>query len=952
MKAQEMVVGSKTNINVTLEEETIGLDEVVAVGYGTMKKSDLTGAISTVTSNVIDKSAGSNFLQAIQGKVAGVQILTSDGSPGGGYTIKIRGANSLTSGTSPLYVIDGFSMPISDDPANNPLAGINPLDIQSMEILKDASATSIYGAQGSNGVVLVTTKKGTAGIPKIGLVVKYGLSDMNNRINVLSPEDYAIRMAEVYASHFSQGLSSYSSKWDDIVAGQKWNVLNPHDWLSEITRVATKKSADLNFSGGKEGLTYIALFGVLDEEGIVINSKFNRVNGRFNVEQKLSSKSKIGSNLSFNARSLKGLMNDWREVGMITRAIYTDPYLGLVPFDTNDAFMNTVDPMTENPVNQVTDTQLDKKYKEFTGGLYFEYNLAKSLSFYTSYGVWAQDYKGTSYDGLTTWDGKTNNGRVQLETNEQYNATFENRLTFAKDYGKHSINAVGVFETKQYKYERIYNNATNLQDQTLAAFSASTSAIPSPVSYNENSYSMMSGLGRINYSFNGRYLLTTSLRADASSRFGKNNKWGYFPATAIAWRASEENFVKNLNLFSRLKFRGSFGITGNDQIPSYLSLPFLGSGRVVFRGSDGAENIQLAVAIGRIPNPDLAWEKTTQTNAGIDFGFLNNKLTFTADVYYKKTEDMLLDVQLPPNSGYYSATQNVGSMQNRGVELNMDVDVLSKKNFKWLLNFNISANRSKVLSLGDKYEMSFNRGVYHRVPNEVVLRVGEPIGTFYGFIQDGLYNNANEAANGPVANISIKAPGEVKFVDVNGDGIVDINDRVIIARTEPKHTGGFTNNFEWKGIDLSIFWRWSYGNDIINANIPNAIQTATRYNILQSAYNNLWFAGTNEDGNFPGYYNNGAWNYFRSDYVEDGSYLKLQNITVGYNFPKKITNALKVEKLRLSATGSNLYTLTRYSWFDPDVNTGWGTAAKVGPGVDLSGYPSSRTFLLSLELNF
>jgi TonB-linked SusC/RagA family outer membrane protein len=455
----------------------------------------------------------------------------------------------------------------------------------------------------------------------------------------------------------------------------------------------------------------------------------------------------------------------------------------------------------------------------------------------------------------------------------------------------------------------------------------------------------MSYLGRVNYTFSGRYLLTASLRADASSKFGTNNKWGYFPSVAVGWVASEEKFIENLNVFDLLKVRASYGVTGNNQIPSYSSLATLSTQRYVFNNTLYSGAVPASIA-----NPDLRWETTDQYNIGFDMGFFNNRLMINADYYYKKTTDLLLEVQLPLNSGFNKAIQNIGAISNRGWELAVNTVNIDNGKFKWTSSLTLSANRSEVLDLGDSDEMFFTRNFYHKVNNDILVREGEQIGIYYGYVEDQILNSENEIANSPEMKVLENSVGQVKLYDVNGDGIVNQSDQVPIAKTVPDFIGGINNQITYGNFDLNFFFRWSYGNDIVNGNITFLDRAGVDFWNTLPGYLDNRFSPLNPDGTVHGLIQDTYSNLMRSSYVEDGSFLKLDYVTLGYQYPQEQLNKLGIQSLRIFGRVTNPLMFTRYSWFDPEVSTGWGTVAQVGPGADVGTYPRATTYTIGLNI--
>lgn len=946
-KPKTIAIGKNRRFDIILDPSVTEMDEVVVVGYGSQRKSDIATAVASVNIKDIAKSNSAQTLEALQGKISGVQIIPTDGSLSSGMTFRIRGVNSVTGGTQPLFVIDGVPMPTQQitnedtETVNNPLLGLNPNDIESMEILKDAAAAAIYGAKGANGVVIITTKRGTASIkPKFTFSLTGGL-DMNPHIplEVLSPEEYAKKMLD-YGTYDSPNLINF---WQNVVDNKGWNDPSVHKWMDEITQVAKKYEANASISGGTKGTTYMLSLGYLNNTGIIKRSAFDRFTSRLNLNQEVNSKINIGINLSYSTSKDKNPVSDWSQSGVILNALQISPFLfypGLADI-MNYSNINIMSPLVA--VDQV---DINNRYSELNGNIYFNYKILKDLTFSTS-----ASYRQYSMDqnklwGSDTWYGQSERGRMEISNREENSWVYEARLQYAKSIKKHSFSLMGAFEASKWSMKDVYNKATNFEDMAVGIWGIDKGLVTYAPKYMYDSSQMVSFISRGTYTFDNKYVLNASLRVDGSSKFGANNKYGYFPAVSVAWRASEEEFIKKYDFISNLRVRTSFGMTGNNQIPSYQSLSQLENNKVVMNGN--------MVEIGRYPsnvtNDDLKWESQKQYNVGFDFGVLDNRFSITADFYYKRIDDMLLQVNIPSTSGYTKAWKNAGSMENKGMEFAINANWF-QGDFNWSTDFNISFYKNKILSLDKgQYQQFYDRGINAKITSDVLLRVGMPVGIYYGYISDGTYNNDTEIINGyPGPNLGL---GQLKVVDVNKDGVIDSNDRTPIADVNPKHTGGIVNTFSYKGFDLYAFFRWSYGNDVVNGNAYYLVGTTSINNILKSVYKDVWSTKTPEN-NYP-LYGRGTWgeSVLRSDLVEDGSFLRLQTLSLGYNFPTKVTRKMGLSKMRVAVTGTNLWLWTRYSGFDPEANTGYGTVARLAPGLDMSPYPRPRSFSLSIELGF
>ena len=946
-KPKTITIGKNRRFDIILDPSVTEMDEVVVVGYGSQRKSDIATAVASVNIKDIVNSSSTQTLQALQGKISGVQIIPTDGSLSSGMTFRIRGVNSVTGGTQPLFVIDGVPMPTQQitnedtETVNNPLLGLNPNDIESMEILKDAAAAAIYGAKGANGVVIITTKRGTASTkPKFTFSLTGGL-DMNPHIplEVLSPEEYAKKMLD-YGTYDSPNLINF---WQNVVDNKGWNDPSVHKWMDEITQVAKKYEANASISGGTKGTTYMLSLGYLNNTGIIKRSAFDRFTSRLNLNQEVDSKINIGINLSYSTSKDKNPVSDWSQSGVILNALQISPFLfypGLADI-MNYSNINIMSPLVA--VDQV---DINNRYSELNGNIYFNYKILKDLTFSTS-----TSYRQYSMDqnklwGSDTWYGQSERGRMEISNREENSWVYEARLQYAKSIKKHSFSLMGAFEASKWSMKDVYNKATNFEDMAVGIWGIDKGLVTYAPKYMYDSSQMVSFISRGTYTFDNKYVLNASLRIDGSSKFGANNKYGYFPAVSVAWRASEEEFIKKYDFISNLRVRTSFGMTGNNQIPSYQSLSQLENNKVVMNGN--------MVEIGRYPsnvtNNDLKWESQKQYNVGFDFGVLDNRFSITADFYYKRIDDMSLQVNIPSTSGYTKAWKNAGSMENKGMEFAINANWF-QGDFSWSTDFNISFYKNKILSLDKgQYQQFYDRGINAKITSDVLLRVGMPVGIYYGYISDGTYNNDTEIINGyPGPNLGL---GQLKVVDVNKDGVIDSNDRTPIADVNPKHTGGIGNTFSYKGFDLYAFFRWSYGNDVVNGNAYYLVGTTSINNILKSVYKDVWSTKTPEN-NYP-LYGRGTWgeSVLRSDLVEDGSFLRLQTLSLGYNFPTKVTRKMGLSKMRVAVIGTNLWLWTRYSGFDPEANTGYGTVARLAPGLDMSPYPRPRSFSLSIELGF
>lgn len=745
---------------------------------------------------------------------------------------------------------------------------------------------------------------------------------------------------------------------------------NGNDWFDLITQSVPTNKFSFDFSGATEKTNYRASFGYDDEQGIVIGSGFKRFTGKFNLSQDFGKKFKATINSQYARTNYEGLYSSWGgfgSQGLVARSLFTNPFQAI-----DDALGDDIldDPAfsfsgltggQQNPLTYINDVTLDRQSDFLLGNVQLDYKITKELTFSNTIGAQFEFRELNRFEPNTTREGLNKNGILNLNTTQSFNYVAISRLNYKKSINKlHNINLDAIAEAKKYDTDNFAQLATNLLVPSLGYYSGSTTAVPNAPLRSLERFSTASLLFRTAYNYNQKYIFNGSLRVDASSKFGESNKSALFPAASVAWVLSKEKFVENLKLswLENAKIRASFGIVGNNQIRTYTpysTLAILQSGgltnRYTFYGG-GTPTSSIALGANSISNPDLKWESTKSYDGGLDLSFLKGRLNFVADIYYKKTDDLLLEVdQVAYNGVAQRALINIGSLENKGLEFSLNGTVIKKRDFSFDAGFNISFNRNKVLNLGASEELFFNRtGNYQ----DLVIKVGEPIGNFRGFVLDGVYNNDLERYNSAVdLKQSSKALGLLRIADINGDGFITNDDRTTVGNTIPLHTGGVTTTFTYKNFELYAFGRWSYGNDVINVNADQS--TEARYNnkILASVDGQQWTPQM-PDNNYFGLVNSNRDNLggFRSESVEDGSFFRLDRLSLSYLVPAKVLSKYKINNLRLSVSGTNLFVITKYSWFDPEVNTGFGSEARLGPGVDSSAYPRMRSFNFGLNFGF
>jgi TonB-linked SusC/RagA family outer membrane protein len=935
----EQSIGTSTSFNVQLKEQAQDLNEVVVVGYGTQRKRDITGSVASISAEQVAETPIARADQILQGRVSGVQVTQTNSEPGGNVSIRIRGTNSINTGNEPLFVVDGF-------PGAGDLNSINPSDIESVEILKDASATAIYGSRGANGVVLITTKKGKVGKGTINLEAYTGVQIVRHKYELMNAKEFAQYLNEVNPG---TGTGAIPAPYRP---GQIDSLGEGTDWQSAILRPARMSNYQLAFNGGTEETRYNLSFNYFDQEGIVLNSGFQRATVRLNLNRKISRK------LSFDFSSqLAGTFekrafansSGGSNGGVILDALRFSPINSVRDAAGNYTYSNTPLPYVEDVGNPVAYAEKAKDHRTTARGLFNvagNYEILPGLTLRITGGL---DYNNNQLDAYRPSDiylGRLTNGSANRVQTNRYSWLNENTLTYDKKLNENNFLNVVVGVTEQQFYGNDFSATANgFFTNTLGSDNlALGSNIQTP---NSGKYTntLASYFGRVNYRLFERYLFTATLRADGSSRFGKNNKWGYFPSAAFAYRLIDEKFMSGFTALSDLKLRVGFGITGNQEINNYQSLARYDVGSY----ASGSTRL-VGLVPANIVNPDLRWESTAATNVGIDAAFLQNRVTFTADAYYKKTSDLLLRVATPRTTGYGDILLNAGSVENKGLELALNTTNFDSKAFGWKSNLNISFNRNKVLDLYSVDELpvgasSSSLFVGAGLGQTSILREGEPIGSFYGYQFDGIWQSADEIAASGAKSTTLR-PGDPRYIDQNGDGFITAADRVIIGRAQPDFIYGVTNNFTKGGFSLSIFIQGVQGTDVLNLNRYELESGVNSTNKLKTVVDR--WTPTNPSNTIPR-----AGSTLRrstgivSDVVEDGSFVRLKTVTLGYTLPK-FSKAVKSASVYITA--QNLVTLTKYTGFDPEVNS-FGRD-NLSLNTDYNAYPSTRTFIAGLKIGF
>ena len=976
---KEVKVLDSEVINVTLVDDATQLDEIVLIGYDAVKKKDLTGSVSKIKVEDIARTATVNFDQALAGRAAGVKVTSNDGTPGNALDIVIRGGNSITGSNAPLYVVDGIPFE-NFDPAS-----INTNDIKNFDILKDASATAIYGSRGANGVIIINTKGGrTDGKFEVRFSSSMGAQYIPFRLKVMGPYDY-VKYQETLAyanDSFVPGtnVAGFIRNWGDP---ENYRNIKGIDRQDQIFRTAIIRDNNIAISGGSKKGSFYYSGGYIDQEGTLITTGFKKFTNRLKFTSEVNDNLKFNGQLTYSKGIQDGLqVAGNRATSVIKDAVSFRPINPItVDVDEEEEDFQFQDQYLFDPEKSLNNTVRTNKNDEFATTLGLNYSFLKKFTLTVNGNYWTKFNKTTLFYKRGTQEAdRTNRGINGIVTNGQFNTlSTSNTLKFKDVKGKHKYDALVGFEAQSRNSTASRLQNTNLPSDEFGIdnLGIGIGATIATTSYTENS--IFSYFGRLNYEFKNRYLATVNFRSDASSKFREENRVGYFPSFSLAWRVSQEEFIKSIDAVSEFKFRAGWGRTGNDRIGDYDAYNLYSldasSGYVLGENQSfypGAYQTNLAV-------PDLRWETTDQTNIGLDFG-LFKRIDLTVDFYFKRTHDLLLDAETAPSTGFDKVQQNVGEVTNQGLEFTLNTINIKSENFQWDTNFNITFNKTNTVKLNNgqveiltdpEWDTQFMQNEY-----QYVTRVNNPVGMIYGLEFDGIYQLDDFVlANGGISTLkpgvpsyrTQMKPGMVKFkdqltLDTNGDGIADaadgiINelDRKIIGNPQPKHTGGLINNFKYKSFDLQILLQWAYDFDILNG---NDAQFGTIYNQTRNGFTSLrdiW-TPTNTDTEIGGMRYDGinttaSFGYkLDSRFVDDGSYLKLKSIVLGYNLPKSLLKYLKLTNFRASIAAQNLYRWTNYKGYDPDVSVG--RFGALTPGLDFSAYPQSATITGGLAITF
>lgn len=961
---KDVVVNNQTVINVTLSPDSKVLSEVVVIGYGTQRKSDLTGSVSSVKENELLERPSPSLNQALAGRMAGVQVNNNSGRPGGRTTVRVRGFSSINSSNNPLYVVDGVMLPQNtQNQFSNAIDYINPNDIVSVEVLKDASSTAIYGARGANGVILITTKKGKAGEGLVTYNVDMSVNttgpnkpDVLNSAEYIAVEDLAWRNMEKYdPAGWKAGKWAYLNPKLRRTDPRVWNADGSPkfdtDWFKESTQAKLSQNHQLGFNGGNERTQYAFSMGYRDDQGLIKTTYMKRYSGRFTIDDQIKPWLKVGGTLSYNNQSER--LSDVNDA--VSRQIVEDfPFLP-VKYEDGTYANNRDFPFAEgtfSSVHRLYGRQFILNTQTTLGSFYANIKLAEGLEFRSVAGVNIQTQENNQSQTRTL--AIANRGEASVSNRKETFWSLENYLTYNKSINKiHNINALLGVSWQQTDIFGISGNSRTFATDYFGFNNLGAAGVIGGVGSDASQFSFNSYFGRVNYSLKNKYLVTVTGRSDGSSKFGANEKFAFFPSGALAWRISEEDFLKGNSVISNLKLRTSYGLTGNSEIPAYSSLSLLSSNYATVIGDARVSG----TGISRLANPNLQWEKTAQTDIGVELGLFNNRLNIELDYYYRLTTDMLLDAPVPSTSGYTTIRRNVGSMENQGLEFSLNATIADRGKFQWTSFFNISANRNKVLTLATPSDI-FNVGGPNFTNPTNIIRIGEPVGSFWGLTRLGIWSEAerDQAAKfTSYRNGLTILPGDIKYKDVNGDFAITDADRSIIGNGSPDFWGTLSNTFRFGNLDLTLDLQYSYGNDVMLMNLhPSEDRQA-----LANSYSSVLNAWTPTNQNTmiaevrdtrAGYVTNvDTW------WIKDGSFLRGRNLLLGYNFPAETLSKLRLSKLRVYASAQNFFLIVSDKIIgDPEVtptNQGGGNSA-FSQGMIWHNYPKPTVLLIGAQVAF
>jgi TonB-dependent starch-binding outer membrane protein SusC len=967
-ETQNIVVGSDATIDIKLERQAGNLADVVVIGYGSAKKKDVTGAVTSVNLAKVSEIPLTSVDQVLTGRAGGVQVNQTNGQAGAGTSIRIRGGNSLNGTNEPLFVVDGFPiindnaafaaggpLGLTNSGAGNPGQGnpngalnwLNPADIASIEVLKDASATAIYGSRGANGVIIVTTKKGRAGQqPRINFNASYGVSQLNDsKIELMSGKEYAA-YSNLWNKEQNLPVFYKDTTIDGILYPTPDKVTTNTNWVDAIKRNGKTQNYSIDFSGGKD-VIYSGSIGWLNQETPLIGSQFKRANFRLNLVTNLTPWLSLDNTTTYSQSTTDNSPADVRDVqkfGLFEAALTANPaepvYKPDGSLNARQNFSLQSPAIGFSPISLANDILNRNTISTFLNNISLKAKIIQGLSFELRGSLFKNDLlRDIYYNSKTTFNGFQVGGLASKNSNNSNSYLVEAFGNYNKSFGKNQFTAVAGYSYQKSAYRTINSGASNFSSDELKNENLASGSTQYPTQTNRLEDYLTSYFVRLNNVYHDKYIITFTARYDGSSKFAKGNQWSFFPSGAISWRISQEEFLKNVNSLSDLKLRVSYGLSGNQAVASLQTKSLLGFNQYPYGGV-----LQTGVFPAVLGNPDLTWETTKQLNIGLDFGFWNQRLSGSINYYAKTTDDLLQYLPLPANSGYTTQLSNVGSISNNGIELELRAAVVNGKDFKWDVNANIASNKNKMKDLG-RGELDTLQIGFEPVAGQgatIALIKNQPVGLFWGYVADGIFRDGGELAKGPVIT-GVSKVGTRRFKDLNGDGVITDRDRRVIGDPNPKFVFGISNNFSYKGFDLNMLVQGSIGGDMWN--FTDFLQT--RLGNRSKAAND-YFTASNLNAKYPTP-GSDAINFYPSDFtVESASFVRLKSLNVGYSFPVGTIKFVRTIRLYFSAT--NLLTITKYKGYDPEVNSF--AQSNLFRNIDVMSIPLFKTYTFGLNVGF
>ncbi len=984
MKTEEVKVGDRTSIDVVLQKDDLLLEDAVVIGYGSLSRRDLTGSVSSVKSEELARTGSRNVVGALQGQVAGLSITSQSGEPGAGFNIKIRGNNSINAGTTPLFVIDGMQMDISSGEIAttsstgtgtfDPMSFINPNDIESIEVLKDATATAIYGARGANGVIIITTKSGATGTDRtvVNFSASVGVSNVPKYIEMLDGQEYVnYRFSRKDYGYLDYGVDTDGDGINDTPKDASVYMYN--DWQKIMYRTAVTQDYNLSVNAIANRKTQLLFsFGYMNQDGLIRNNDFQRYTGRVKLDHAISDRVKVGVSVNYGRTVSDGAVSsgggELGNSGLIQLIYLRRPIDYYTDSDTdNMGSYSLLDCVTDETYRRTV-------YSRISGNAYVDWEIISGLTFRAQASGNTSSSKGMEFYTVNSMWGFSKNGYGRIKSVDTYGWNASATLTYKKSWNEaHNLNAMLGVEMSAYKNENLTVGAYDFADASTGVFDISKGGIQEAPQENVGMSTMMSMFGRLEYNYRQRYYASFNMRADGSSKFMPGSRVGYFPSVALAWRLSEEEFMENVTWLDQFKLRASVGASGNDRISNYATMALMTTN---YYAVNGTELMGMAPSISA--NTKLKWETTYQYDLGLDISLFNNRIDLLADVYYKDTRDMLYRATLPAQTGFVEQWQNLGRVENKGVEISLSTHNINTRNFSWSTNITFDLSRNKVLDIGGIEYTSVNIA-HGQLANDISrIMVGQPIGIGYGYVADGNYqldefwavdrngrrfsaetivtegnysNYKYELKEGTVSINSVTVqPGDRKYRDFDGDNEITTADKTVISNSNPDFMMGFGNTFSLYGFDLSFFFEGVFGRDIMNEfklRSESGQSGGTQFNNLtKAAWHGRWSV-ENPSDTYSGLLNQtNTW--VSSYYVEDGSFIRLKNISLGYTFDGPKLKKARISAIRLNFNADNVFVITGYSGMDPDVSS----SNPLFTGFDRLSYPKARTFTFGVNLTF